>query len=133
MSTMNAFGFSDSARRMADNVNIHIAALGEAASGKWVAIRLSDGGSDGVLYDTRTQAITHQVHEKQCLYVRIPPFGDTMTPREAQAFLNLQRSLYDAGYRLQDPDDPAPINPLIPVAAPSARSKFAYLWNGEWK
>lgn len=129
----NAFGFSDSARRMADEVNLHIAAIGEAATGKWVAIRLSDGSSDGVLYDTRKAAILHQVHEKQCLYVCIPPFGTQMTPREAQSFLNLHRSMYDAGYRLQDPDDPAPINPLIGVAAPSRRSTLAFPYRGEWK
>jgi hypothetical protein len=130
---INAFGFSDAARRMCDSINIHVAALGEAASGQWVAIKLSDGGSDGVLYATRKEAIKHQVHEKQCLYVRIPPFGDMMTAKEAQALLNLNRSLYDAGYRLQDPADPAPINPLVNVAAPGRGAKLGYLWNGEWK
>jgi hypothetical protein len=117
---------------MADEVNMHVHALGEAASGRWVAIRLSDGGSDGVMYDTRPQAITHQFHEKQCCYVRIPPFGQLMNPREAESYLVLHRSMYDAGYRLQDPQDPAPIKPLINVAAPRRGSKYAYAWNGRW-
>jgi hypothetical protein len=129
----NVFGFSDEARRMADEVNLHVAALGHAASRKWVAIRLSDGGSDGVLYDTRRDAIVHQVHEKQCCYVRLPPFGQTMNYREAESYLTFHRSIYDAGYRLQDPDDPQPIKPLVNVAAPGRGSTLALPWRGIWR
>lgn len=119
--------------RMCENVNLHVAALGHEASGRWVAIRLSDGGSDGNLYDRRAQAITHQLHWSQCCYVRIPPFGMMLTPREAESYLTLHRSMYDAGYRLQDPDQPAPIKPLVQVAAPRRGARLAPRWNGEWR
>lgn len=129
---VNAFGFSDAARRMSDAVNLHVQALGVQASGRWVAIRLSDGGSDGVLYDYRRDAILHQLHEKLCCYVRIPPFGQMMSTREAESYLTLHRSMYDAGYRLQDPDGPEVIKPLMNVAAPRRGSRLAWKYNGVW-
>lgn len=130
MSGVGAFGFSDEARRAADAVNLHIAALGHEAYGKWVAIRLSDGGSDGTLYDTRPDAIRHQLHEQLCAYFCIPPFGNLLSPPEAEAFLTYTRSLYDAGYRIPDPTAPAPIVPLINVAAPRRGSRLALPYRG---
>jgi hypothetical protein len=118
---------------MSDEVNMHVQVLGEGASGKWVAIRLEDGGSDHQLYDTRRDAIRHQRYERECCYVCVPPFGTMMGVREAESFLVLHRSMYQAGYRLEDPADPAPIHPLIQVAAPRRGSKYAYAWKGEWK
>jgi hypothetical protein len=123
---------SDSSRRAADAVNLHIYAHGDQAFGKWVAIRLSDGGSDGVLYDSRRDAIRHQFHERQCCYFRIPPFGQTITPAEAETFLSYNRSIYDAGYRMPDPDAPAPIPQLTPVVAPRRGAKLALPHRGEW-
>jgi hypothetical protein len=75
--------------------------------GKWAAIRLSDGGSDNVVYDSREDAINHQLHEELCCYVFIPFTG--MTPKEAEAFMELNRALYDAGWHMTDP---ALINPV---------------------
>jgi hypothetical protein len=95
--------YSDAARRCSDIVNTHLVA-NRANAGKWVAIRLSDGGSDGVLYDTRPDAIRHQLHETQCAYVCIPPTG--MPPKDAEAFLAFNRKLYDAGFRMPDPVQP---------------------------
>jgi hypothetical protein len=74
---------------------------GEAA-GKWVAARLSNGGTDGVLYDTRQDAIRHQLHENLCAYVLVLHGG--MGPHEAEVFLKWNRALYDAGYRMPDPE-----------------------------
>lgn len=129
---MGDIQYSDSARRMSDVINLHVEALGHEASGKWVAIRLSDGGSDGVLYGTRKEAIRHQLHEQLCCYVRLAPFGQRMNPREAESYLTSNRSAYDAGFRLQDPDDPEMIKPLVTVAAPGRGAHFAYAWRGEW-
>ena len=70
--------------------------------GKWVAIRLSDGGSDKIAYDTKADAIRHQLHELLCCYVLVPNVD--MTPRAAWNYLRLHRQLYDAGYHLVDPD-----------------------------
>lgn len=96
------FGFSDAARRASDIINTHIAALGWHSRGKWVAIRLSDGGSDDVVYDSRADAVRHQLHETQCCYVQLPPTGTT--PMEMESFLAFNRKLYDNGMRLQDPE-----------------------------
>lgn len=73
-------------------------------AGRWLAIRLSDGGGDGVPYDTKAHAIDHQLHETQCAYVQIP--RDHMSPREAARYLELNRMLYDSGARIVDPDAP---------------------------
>jgi hypothetical protein len=104
------FGFSDSAKRMADAVNFHLLVEGFAATGRWVAIRLSDGGSDGTLYDRRCDAVRHQLDERLCTYVQVP--GNTMTPREADAVLRFSRFAYDSGYRITSPEDPEPIMPV---------------------
>jgi hypothetical protein len=91
--------FSDAARRVSDLVSFHVT-FGN--SGRWVAVRLLDGGSDGVLYDLKADAVRHQLHETLCAYIKIPPDG--MTPRAAERFLDLNRLIYDAGYRISDPD-----------------------------
>lgn len=99
--------YSDAAHRASDIVTL--AAL-TGFPGRWVAIRLSDGGYDGTLYDHRIDAVTHQFHEQLCAYVLIPPGG--MTPKEADAYLTYHRTLYDAGFRLPDPEFQSPIMPL---------------------
>lgn len=70
--------------------------------GRWVAIRLSDGGSDGALYDSKAAAVRYQPHERQCVYFRINPGG--LTPRSAESTLRFNQGLYDMGARLADPD-----------------------------
>jgi len=96
-------GYSDSARRLADTVSLHLTATNGEAAGSWIAARLTDGGTDGILYDTRRDAIAHQLHESLCGYVLIPPSG--MGPREAESFLHTCRALRDAGIPLADPDN----------------------------
>lgn len=93
---------TDAARRCSDAVNFHLLAQGTGAAGKWVAVRLSDGGSDGHLYDTKQQAVNHQLHETLCAYVCITPDG--MGVQAARSFLATNRKLYDAGMRLSDPE-----------------------------
>jgi hypothetical protein len=102
--------FSDAAKRCADMIAVHILA---GKAGRWAAIRLSDGSSDGIAYDRKSDAIRHQLHESQCAYVKIPHGG--MPLAEAESFLNFNREAYDAGFRLIDPDDPRElIQPNIP-------------------
>lgn len=93
---------SDAARRASDAVNLHYAAIGTDAIGKWVAIRLADGSSDGVLYDRKRDAVRHQPDEKLAAYVRIRPGG--MNVCAAESFMKMSRMAYDAGFRLADPD-----------------------------
>lgn len=94
--------YSDAARHCADAVNLHVMVDHVNAIGKWVAVRLADGESDGVLYDTKADAVRHQLHETMCAYVCIPPGG--MPVADAEVYLRTMRQLYDAGYRLADPD-----------------------------
>jgi len=94
--------FSDAARHCADAVNLHATVDPHGTIGKWVAVRLSDGKSDGVLYPTKSEAVRFQLHEAMCMYVCIPPGG--MTSADAESVLRTHRQLYDAGYRLADPD-----------------------------
>jgi hypothetical protein len=101
--TPGPFGlYSDAARRASDMVTMHMLADREHAVGKWVALRLSDGGSDGTLYNYRADAVRHQLHESLCCYLKIPPDG--LTPRSAEIFLKFNRSAYDTGLRMTDPD-----------------------------
>lgn len=91
--------YSDAAKRCSDIIKLHILA---GMGGRYAAIRLSDGGSDDTVYDTRADAIRHQLHEQQCAYIKIP--HDNMPVEHAERFLKIQRDLYDAGFRLCDPD-----------------------------
>jgi hypothetical protein len=91
---------SEAARRMADNVNIHVIV---GMQGRYAAIRLSDGSSDGIAYDNRADAIRHQIHETQCFYVKIPA-QNLMTAHEAETLINTARKTYDAGFRFSRPN-----------------------------
>lgn len=96
---------TDAGRHCSDAVNL---ALALGGVDKWIAVRLSDGKSDGNVYDLKSDAISHQLHEYQCAYIKIPPDG--MPPEHATRFLNVNRKLYDNGMRIADPDR-APIMP----------------------
>src|SRR5689334_16960600 len=92
---------SDAARRMADHYNLHRAAMPHDSVGKWVAIALADGDSDGAMYDSKLDCIRHQHHnERYYAFVCIVP--STMSPCEAEIFLRTNRRLYDAGMRMTD-------------------------------
>lgn len=85
----------DSAKRMADAVNLHVTVLKQQlASGRttpgYVAVRLSDGRSpDGVLHDSRKEAARLQA-DPWNFYVKVG--RDFMTPKEAWILLNYSRA-----------------------------------------
>jgi hypothetical protein len=56
-----------------------------------------------VIYDSRQDAIRHQIHETQCMYLRVIP--TLMTAAEATALVVLHRKAYAAGMRMIDPGD----------------------------
>lgn len=95
----------DDARRCAWAVSL--AAL-TGYAGRWVAARLSDGGTDGVVYDTRADAVRHQLHERQCTYIRVPPDG--MTPRHAEVMLRFHRATNGIGGPTPDHDVILPLS-----------------------
>jgi hypothetical protein len=89
----------DAARRMAEQIALHQVALTreEILAKRFIAIRLSDGGSDGVAYDTRDDAIRHQLHETLCGYFQVPL--ERWSPETCDSLLWYVRKRYDAGYR----------------------------------
>jgi hypothetical protein len=72
----------------------------------WMAFKLSDGSSDKVLYDTKADAIRHQLHEQLCCYVAMGNVVAGMSPMDCQIFINLHRHLYANGGRIQDAEHP---------------------------
>lgn len=88
------------AQRMAEAHNTAVIAGG---SGRWLAIHLSDGNSDGMIYDRRADAVRHQLHETQSAYIIVAP--DFMQVAEAKSLLKTFRGAYDAGFRLEDPQE----------------------------
>lgn len=101
----------DAARRMAAAITLHAMA---GSIGRWAAVRLADGGSDKTAYDSRGDAIRHQLHSEHCLYILIPPDG--MTTGQADRVLDFWRQAHDAGLRPVDPVDHFPSMPLTPGA-----------------
>lgn len=83
----------DKGKRCSDIVRQHLEDNPEEARESWVAIRLSDGGSDGVLYPAKEFAVAFQIHETQCAYLRVLPTG--IPPREATSFLYHIAQLYE--------------------------------------
>lgn len=116
--TLAGFGLKcgDAAKRMADEITLHSIAGG---AGKWAAIRLADGGSDHAVYDSRSDAVRHQLSPEYCTYILIPPGG--MQYREADAVLSFWRQVYDAGFRAVDPRDDIP---AMPLDAPAQREQI---------
>lgn len=118
MNQLAGFGIrcGDAAQRMADEITLHDLA---GNAGKWAAIRLADGGSDHVAYDSRSDAVRHQTSPEYCTFILIPPGG--MQLREADAVLHFWRQVYDAGYRAIDPRDDIP---SMPLTAPEQREQI---------
>ncbi len=103
---MKVFGnHEDAAKRIADTYSLHrIAAdtLGLTNIGKFFAAALADGTTDGVLYDTKQDAVSHQKHNEQFYtFIKIGPWH--MTACDAAVMLKVSRSAYDKGLRLADP------------------------------
>jgi hypothetical protein len=82
------------ARRVADAVNEQLVRHGAEAHGRFIAVKLSDGRTDGVLYDTRADATRHQ-SDPYCFYVKVHVGG--MQPREAWTVLVYARQAKEAG------------------------------------
>ena len=86
---------SDAAKRMSDQLTLHYLADPKGNVGKWCAFRLSDGGTDGVLYDDPRDAAANQLHYRQCAYVPVRP--GSLGPRECEVVLAYHRYVYDLG------------------------------------
>lgn len=93
----------------------------------WVAIRLSDGGSDGKSYATRREAARWQLHEKQCFYYcfRTAPNGFG-SPKDAAIVLAFARAAYDAGTM---PDPEAGQDMIMPLTLEHTQNQLNRLAN----
>jgi hypothetical protein len=113
-----AAGITDRGRRASDLVNYYRAESGipwEDLKTKYLAFRLWDGSSDGILYDTKRDAVRHQAYEQQCAYVCFVNLVDGSNPREMETYLAFCEKAYDAGFRLVDPDDVTGGPDIIPT------------------
>ena len=98
--------YSDAAKRASDNINAYISFTPwDELKTKWMAIRLSDGSYDGTIYDSKRDAVRHQIDEFLCAYVCFRNLPGGSSPREMEIFLKFNRDAYDAGFRMPDPDD----------------------------
>ena len=103
---------TDAAKRMSDHINGLIMFTPWEARNGWMAFRLQDGGSDGVLYPTRQDAIAHQSNEKLCAYFSFKSAMGGTNPRDCQLFLNVHRHAYSVdGGRMAEPAAPQLIMP----------------------
>ena len=113
----NRGGHEDAAGRVADTWNLHLVAgrgLGLSNVGRWFAAALADGRGDGVLYDSRADAVRHQHHNEQYyMFLRLVP--SEMTVCQAASLLRTHRLAYDAGFRMTDPDARGGGYELIPA------------------
>lgn len=92
---------TDAAKRIADQYTLHRLADLYGHIGKWMACRLDDGTSDGILYESKPQAILYQHHnENWYTFIQIVPAQ--MTPCEAEVMLKTARMIYGAGGRISD-------------------------------
>ncbi len=75
----------------------------------WVALKLQDGSSDGVLYDSRLAAVRHVPDQRWYAFFsfRNAPQGFASL-KDAQLFIDYHRMAYAQGAQqaLADPDQP---------------------------
>lgn len=95
--------YSDAAKRVSDQYNLHKIGSGADAIGQWFAARLSDGTTDGVLYGSKSDAVRGQHHNEDFYaFIQIGPWS--MTYQDAETYLATMRKMYDSGLRLADRD-----------------------------
>lgn len=118
-------GHTDAAQRVYDTYHLHRTADIHNAVGNWFAAALSDGRSDGQIYPSKKAAIRHQHHnEMYYTYIQITPAN--MSVCAAEAMLTVARRMYDAGFRMTDPDDQR----REPIIRSSAEDQFAFVTHG---
>ena len=92
------------ALRLRDQVRLHQAVLSkdEILRKRFMAVRLADGGSDGVAYETSADAIRHNTNNpSRCFYPQIPL--ERWSAETCDVLLWYVTTVYNNGYR----EDPA--------------------------
>jgi hypothetical protein len=98
----------DIARRCWEQVrNVALHNDWETKVNSFITIKLSDGSTDGVLYESKKDAVRHCKGNEQWFAFfsfRGAPNGFA-SPKDAAIYLAWHRMAYDNGARLPDPDD----------------------------
>jgi hypothetical protein len=97
----------DIGKRVSDILNQKIVDFGWwEIRNKWMAFKLADGDSDGVLYDSHKDAVRHcHNNEKLYAFICFRNLGQGARPKDTAIFIKMNRDVHAAGYRLPDPDD----------------------------
>lgn len=121
--------WSDEAKRISDAVNMH--SLFDSSHGKYLPISLQDGRPlSNDLYDLHRQAVNATLNKPGRYAILRIPF-DGMPIEDAEKWLSLMRKIDDAGFRMTDPDGPAPVLPqttqdlIRAVGNPAKNVRFA--------
>jgi hypothetical protein len=93
---------SDPAKRIYDTYHLHRIAGLDASLGKWFASKLSDGTTDNVLYDSKTEAVNHQHHNEE-YFVFTQVTMANMSQCDAEIWLGVARRMREKGIRMHDP------------------------------
>lgn len=118
----------DAGKRASEMVNLYVTNMDwDDIKDKFVAIRLEDGSSDGIIYDSKIDAIKHQNFEQQCAYVGFRNLMGGSTPRDMAIFIAMNREAYDHGMRLADPEAPGGGPNLAPTAAATDYTKRLFI------
>lgn len=101
---------SDAARRMSDIINVKLVSHPHwELQNCWMAFNLGSGETDGVLYDSRVDAVNHQLDERYCAFFCFRNAMNGTNPRDCQLFLSVNRSA--VGMKLYEPNAPQLIIP----------------------
>lgn len=91
---------TERAKRAYDQLRLMHTVHGDDCAGRWVAISLADGSCDQRLYGSKEEATRFQLHETQCAYMC---FQGVPLLKELRYYLDMNETLYDAGFSLSDP------------------------------
>jgi hypothetical protein len=97
---------TDAARRMADQINARVAFTPwDTLIGSWMIFRLVDGGTDGVLYDSRADAAKHTFYRHHAIFCMRNAQGG-VSAKDCQLYLDVHRQVYEAGGDFREPEAP---------------------------
>lgn len=89
----------DSAKRMRDAIAVHRLALSndEIVAGRYIGVRLTDGGTDGQAYESKAEVVKHQAYGYRYVAMRIPPI--TLSVAACDSLLFWMRCADRNGFR----------------------------------
>jgi hypothetical protein len=97
---------TDTAKSIAAAINMAVAHYTpEEVRRSFMAFRLLDGGTDHVLYPSKTDAISHVSNEFQYCFFHLAQCMGGISERDAQLWMDFQRHAHKQGIPLTNPDD----------------------------